>query len=128
MPPYDGAGRRGELAREMPDPARGAVDQNLAAESFTQSCLVGDPDPKCVCKACSGAGIWHGGGGIAGDDAGNVYLMTGNGEYNSASLQFGDSFIKLGGEAGRFAPVRRPPFRGRGRREPVERLRSGTPS
>jgi hypothetical protein len=32
MPPYGGAGRRGELAREVPDPARGAVDQNLAAE------------------------------------------------------------------------------------------------
>jgi hypothetical protein len=32
MPPYDGAGRRGELAREMPDPARSAVDQNPAAE------------------------------------------------------------------------------------------------
>lgn len=42
-------------------------------------------------------GIWQGGGGIAADATGNLYLMTGNGDFNAntGGHDYGDSFIKL---------------------------------
>ena len=40
-------------------------------------------------------GIWMGGLGPAVDAAGNLYVITGNGTFASASQSFGDSFIKL---------------------------------
>ncbi len=43
----------------------------------------------------AGAGIWQGGGGLAADDDGNVYLMTGNGPSDPAKKTFGDYFLKL---------------------------------
>jgi hypothetical protein len=39
-------------------------------------------------------GIWQSGQGPAADDAGNVYIMTGNGSWNGTT-NFGDSFVKL---------------------------------
>ena len=54
------------------------------------------PPTKGGCPTFLGAGVWQGGGGLAADDNGDVYAMTGNGPYNPSALQFGDSFIKLG--------------------------------
>jgi hypothetical protein len=42
----------------------------------------------------SGGGIWHGAGGLAGDSAGNIYAMTGNGDFDGIT-DFGESFVKL---------------------------------
>jgi PQQ enzyme repeat len=42
----------------------------------------------------SGGGIWHGAGGLAGDAAGNIYAMTGNGDFDGVT-DFGESFVKL---------------------------------
>lgn len=40
-------------------------------------------------------GIWQSGQGPAADDEGNIYFMTGNGDFDGKH-QFGDSFVKLG--------------------------------
>ncbi len=43
------------------------------------------------------AGIWQGGQGLAADDAGYIYLMTGNGtfDYDRGGSNLGNSFVKL---------------------------------
>jgi uncharacterized protein (TIGR03437 family) len=44
----------------------------------------------------SGGAIWQSGRGIAADDAGNTYFITGNGDYDGQQ-NFGESFVKLAG-------------------------------
>ena len=44
--------------------------------------------------AGEGAGIWMGGGGPAADADGNIYLVTGNGDFDGKT-QWGESFLKL---------------------------------
>jgi hypothetical protein len=41
-----------------------------------------------------GAGVWMGGQGAAADEQGNLYLVTGNGDFDGQS-QWGESFLKL---------------------------------
>lgn len=41
-------------------------------------------------------GIWQGGDAPAADTNGNIYFITGNGTFNSALGNYGDSFLKLG--------------------------------
>lgn len=41
-----------------------------------------------------GGGIWHGAGGLASDNAGLIYAMTGNGTFDGVT-DFSESFIKL---------------------------------
>lgn len=43
---------------------------------------------------CGAAGIWMAGNGLAADGSGNVYFMTGNGDWDGSS-NFGESFVKL---------------------------------
>ena len=46
-------------------------------------------------------GIWQAGMGLTTDQQGNIFLMTGNGEFSESLAQFGDSVVKLarvGGE------------------------------
>jgi hypothetical protein len=45
-------------------------------------------------------GFWNGGCGLAADSAGNIYGLTGNGTFNSATNNYGDSFLKLTNNAG----------------------------
>jgi hypothetical protein len=40
-------------------------------------------------------GIWQAGQGLAADDQGNVYFMTGNGDFGPSQGNFGDSVLKL---------------------------------
>jgi hypothetical protein len=42
----------------------------------------------------SGGGIWHSGGGPAADAQGNIYVVTGNGDFD-AITDFGESIVKL---------------------------------
>lgn len=41
------------------------------------------------------AGIWQSGAGLTADEDGNIYLMTGNGNFDAARQNFGESFVKL---------------------------------
>jgi hypothetical protein len=41
------------------------------------------------------AGIWMSGGAPAADASGNLYVVTGNGNFNVPSLDYGDSLLKL---------------------------------
>ncbi len=43
----------------------------------------------------SDGAIWQSGGGPAGDALGNVYFLTGNGTFDAAHNNLGDSFVKL---------------------------------
>jgi chitodextrinase len=45
----------------------------------------------------SGAGLWQANGGPAADAAGNVYFVTGNGQFdvNTGGRNYGDSFVKI---------------------------------
>ncbi|GGP18931.1 beta strand repeat-containing protein [Silvimonas iriomotensis] len=51
----------------------------------------------CVSPNEGESGIWQGGVGATADDDGNVYLETGNGDFNASSggIDYGDSIIKL---------------------------------
>jgi hypothetical protein len=40
-------------------------------------------------------GFWNGGCGLAADDNGSIYGLTGNGTFNGALNNFGDSFVRL---------------------------------
>ena len=42
----------------------------------------------------SGGGIWHSGGGPAADAQGNIYVVTGNGDFDAVT-DFGESIVKL---------------------------------
>ncbi|MBV8105521.1 MAG: hypothetical protein JO223_13030 [Hyphomicrobiales bacterium] len=42
----------------------------------------------------TGAGVWMGGQGVAADEAGDLYLVTGNGGFDGVD-EFGESFVKL---------------------------------
>jgi hypothetical protein len=48
----------------------------------------------------SGGGIWHSGGGPAADADGNIYVLTGNGDFDGVT-DFGESIVKL-----RYTPPR----------------------
>jgi outer membrane protein assembly factor BamB len=51
--------------------------------------------PKAVDEYVSG-GVWQSGNGFSTDQAGqNIYLMTGNGEFNVLKRSFGSSFLQL---------------------------------
>jgi hypothetical protein len=68
------------------------VDTLALKHVFCTSCGSRSAD-NCDTDACGG--IWQAGGGPAADAAGNVYVMTGNGPFDKASLWTGTSFIKL---------------------------------
>jgi hypothetical protein len=55
-----------------------------------------------------GGAVWQSGRGLAADDAGNVYSMTGNGDFDGAG-DFGESFIKLSGANAALADWFTPP-------------------
>lgn len=70
----------------------------------------------CTSATATGAGVWQGGGGLAADEAGNAYFLTGNGPTDfqdrllvgggvTNNRQYGDSFMKLGLSAGKFVPT-----------------------
>jgi hypothetical protein len=49
----------------------------------------------CTTPKGSKAGIWQAGQGPAADDAGNIYLMTGDGDFDPSTGKFGCSVLKL---------------------------------
>jgi outer membrane protein assembly factor BamB len=52
-----------------------------------------------------GAGVWHGGGGLAADPDGNVYALTGNGRTELANALYADAFLKLTPRGGWLVPT-----------------------
>lgn len=55
-----------------------------------------------------GGAIWHSGRGLAADDAGNIYAMAGNGDFDGTG-NFGESFLKLSGPTAVLADWFTPP-------------------
>jgi hypothetical protein len=49
----------------------------------------------CLSPNGYGGAVWQSGAGIAADVSGNVYVATGNGDFNPAIGDFGDSVLKL---------------------------------
>jgi hypothetical protein len=45
--------------------------------------------------AGEGAGVWMAGQGAAADAQGNLYVLTGNGDFDDSTSQWGESFLKL---------------------------------
>jgi hypothetical protein len=56
----------------------------------------------CTTPTGNQGGIWMGGQGPVADADGNVYVMTGNGSFDAAHGNYGDSFVKLRLENGTF--------------------------
>jgi hypothetical protein len=48
----------------------------------------------CTAVKGSGAGIWQAGSGLAADAKGDIYVMTGNGDFDG-KLEWGECFLKL---------------------------------
>ena len=49
----------------------------------------------CATPNGNGGGVWQAGVGLTTDDQGNIYLMTGNGDFDALRRNFGESFVKL---------------------------------
>jgi len=69
--------------------------QNLTAPPWTWSSMAGG-----AVTQVNGSGVWQAGMGLTTDAAGNVYLVTGNGEFDPSAAQFGDSVVKLSLDGG----------------------------
>lgn len=54
----------------------------------------------CVTPNGSEAGVWQAGTGLAADEGGNVYFLTGNGSFDQNKSNFGDCLIKLSPQLG----------------------------
>ena len=68
------------------------------ADDFTQSgvfCTTCGQRHADVCGDSCEGGIWQAGGGPVADAAGNVYVMTGNGDFDAAVHDVSTSFVKL---------------------------------
>jgi hypothetical protein len=55
---------------------------------------------KCYSPNGYGSAIWQGGAGLSADPAGNIYVATGNGDFNPAVGDYGDSVLKLNAAGG----------------------------
>lgn len=49
----------------------------------------------CLTKNTGYGGVWMSGQGLSADDQGNIYGITGNGEYSPAKSSYGDTIFKL---------------------------------
>ena len=57
-------------------------------------------DAFCVTPNGAEGGVWQAGTGLAADDGGNVYFLTGNGSFDQNQSNFGDCLIKLSPQLG----------------------------
>jgi outer membrane protein assembly factor BamB len=64
--------------------------RDLAAAPWVWSSMAGG-----AVTQMSGSGIWQAGMGLTADAAGNVYLVTGNGNFDPSTRQYGDAVVKL---------------------------------
>jgi len=55
---------------------------------------------KCISPNGYGGAVWEGGAGLAADSSGNIYFSTGNGDFNPALQDYGDSVMKLNAATG----------------------------
>ena len=61
---------------------------------FAFDCATNSIAATLATSAGEGAGIWMGGQGLAADDQGYLYAITGNGDFDGKT-QFGESFVKV---------------------------------
>jgi hypothetical protein len=54
----------------------------------------------CLSPNGYGGSVWQGGGGPAADASGNIYFATGNGDFNLAAGDYGDSVVKMNAASG----------------------------
>jgi hypothetical protein len=64
--------------------------------SYDASDLTAQPGVFLTTPNGEGGAVWQSGRGLAADDVGGVYSMTGNGDFDGAG-DFGESFVKLSG-------------------------------
>lgn len=81
-------------------PSHGWVMAYDANTLYQKAVYVSTPDHVINEEQMPGLGsIWQGGQGLAADSTGNIYFITGNGDFNGFSNPFprdlGDSFVKL---------------------------------
>jgi hypothetical protein len=67
--------------------------------SYNASDLTATPGVFLTTPNGEGGAVWQSGRGLAADDTGAVYGMTGNGDFDGAG-DFGESFVKLSGNGG----------------------------
>jgi len=76
-------------------PYQGWLMSYNAATLAREAVFNTEPDPNGY-----DGGIWMSGDGVAVDASGYLYFATGNGDYNSATGDYGDSVMKLSGPSG----------------------------
>ncbi|WP_158942946.1 hypothetical protein [Granulicella sp. S190] len=68
--------------------------QGAAGWVFAFDCATNSITTQLALTQGEGAGIWMGGQGLAADEQGFLYAITGNGDFDGTS-QFGESFVKI---------------------------------
>lgn len=92
-----GTGADGRTHKTVFVPAGSLTETGADSRGWVVACDVGNWQVAAAWAAVAGGyggGIWQAGAGLAADAAGNIYAMTGNGDFDGVT-DFGQCFVKL---------------------------------